>query len=118
MDKDESANNAFKIMSMVDTALQAEPFDYSGDNSKTVKAASDGLPGSQAVQPQFRASKRVTSVDKIDLASDNVGMAFDAPTSAKVKSSPPAALSKFMKKETKSSAITTTWSRNVQVELA
>jgi hypothetical protein len=115
-DKDQSANNALKIMTMVDTGLQAESFEYSGENAKTFKAASDGLPGSEAVQPHFRAKERVTSVAKIADGSDKGVTAFDAPTSAKVKSSPPAVLSKFIKKEQKSSAITMTWSRSVQAE--
>ena len=108
IDVDEPVN-AFKRMTIVDTGPQAEFFEYSGDNSKT---------GSQTKQPQFRANQRIISVDKLEDGIDKGGTGTDSnsPTSTKVKGSPPAALSKFIKKQGKSSAITTMSSRSVQVE--
>jgi hypothetical protein len=117
IDVDEPVN-AFKIMRMVDTGPQAESFEYSGDNLKTLKAASGGLPGSQHTQPQFSVNKQVTSVDKIEDSSDKRGTASNAPTPAKVKGSPPAALPKYIKKQRQASPITMTWSRSANAEFS
>jgi hypothetical protein len=117
IDVDEPAN-AFKRMTMVNTGPQAESFECSGEDLNMVKGASGGLPGSQHAQPQFRAKKQVTSVDKLEDSSDKRGTASNALASATVKGSPPPpeAKSKVMQAHPESFDNTITWSRNMQAE--